>query len=61
LRDLAVGVFEPARARSLAVERGSEFGTIDAERVELARQPLFAAVGLMPTLGRGIERVERKR
>ncbi len=61
LRDLAVGGLQPARARGFAVERGGEPGAVDAERVELARQPLLAAVGLAPALDRGIEPVERKR
>ena len=60
-RDLAVGRLQPARARGFAVERGGEPGAVDAERVDLARQPLLAAVGLAPALDRGVERVERQR
>src|ERR1019366_281041 len=61
LRDLAIGGLQPARARGFAVERGGKPGAVDAQRVELARQPLPAAVGLAPALDRGIERVERQR
>ena len=59
--DLAVGRFQPARARGFAVERGGEPGAVDAERMELARQPFLAAVGLAPSLDRGVERVQRER
>ena len=61
LRDLAVGRLERARARGLAVERGGKPGAVDAQRVQLARQPLLVAVGFAPALDRGIERVERQR
>src|ERR1700688_1189099 len=61
LSDLAVAGLQPPRARGFAIERGGEPGAVNAQRMELARQPLLVAVGLAPALDRGIERVERKR
>ena len=61
LGDLAVGRLQPARARGLAVERGGELRAVEAERLQLARRALLAAVGLAPPLDRGIERIERQR
>src|SRR5665811_2520633 len=61
LRDLAVAGLQPARARGFTVERGGKPGAVDAQRVELARQPLLAAVGLASALDRGIKRIQRQR
>ena len=52
-RDLAVGVVEPSGARGLAIERGGKPGAVDAERVNLLRQAVLAAVGLAAALDRG--------
>ena len=59
LRDLPVGAFERARARGGLVEFGSEPGTVGAERMELARHPRLAAIGLTPAIDRSLESIER--
>jgi len=51
----------PVPTKQLPQAQASEPRAVDAERVQLARQPLLAAVGLAPALDRGIEPVERKR
>src|SRR5665647_79247 len=61
LGDLAVGGFQLARARGLAVQRIGQPGAVETQRLYLGRQGLLAAIGLAPPLDGGIERVERQR
>jgi hypothetical protein len=61
LHDLAVDAFERAGAGDGLIKVVREQGTVGTERMNLARQRLLAAVGLVPTLGRRLQRVECKR
>src|SRR5665213_2452110 len=55
LGDLAVDGLKLAGARSFAIERRGELGAIEPERMELARQPLLVAVGVVAALDRNQE------
>src|SRR5215467_14673430 len=61
LGDFTIGGFQGAAARGRGIKLRGEPGAVGAERLQLRVQCLLAAIGLVPALDSGGERIERER
>src|SRR5258708_26798044 len=61
LDDFTIDAFQRAAARGRGIKLRGEPGAVGAKGVQLRVQCLLAAIGLVPSLNGGGERIERKR